>query len=269
MTEQSEMKTDRENYKKILPFFKGFISFILVTLSLFHVFFESKSKLISQNDKEYNSLIIENKSLTKKYREDLKNRRINIDDYLFKTNELLLDSQSKINKLNIEKRAIKNNFSFNGRSSFHFWLFVFGLVSALFYFACKSLFDEISRGSTFRHQLVSISGIIVAFFWFVHLIFYTQNDFNKNTYFFTILVLATLFSIFTYFLVKYYTYKDIIIRDLIKLIVKIKSKHYPKILVKALYAERENNDLPSTVTVKNLANDFDKDIRNTFNSIDN
>ena len=38
---------------KISPFIKGVIAFLLVTLSLFHVFFANKSNKIPANDKKY------------------------------------------------------------------------------------------------------------------------------------------------------------------------------------------------------------------------
>jgi len=265
--DRSTTKTT-ENNSLISTIFKGTFVFLCISLSLFHVFFNSRPKELSKNNLEYKSLIENRDSKQHEYLEQLKLGTITSIEYYQLANTLISDSNKQKKIINNAKRKITKDFSFRGRSSFHFWLFVFGLITALFYFACKSLFDEITRGSTFKHQLVSIAGIIVSCFWFVHLLFFTQNDFNKNTYFFTILGLAGLFTFFTYYLVKYYTYKDFIIKDLVALIVRIKSKHYPKALAKVLHAEKYDTDLPSTETAKSLASDFDTDIKNTFNAIE-
>jgi len=159
------------------------------------------------------------------------------------------------------------DFSFRGRSSFHFWIFVFGLVTALFYFACKSLFNELAKGSTFKHQLISLSGIIVACFWLIHLLFYTQKDFQKNTYFFTILSIAVLCTIFTYFLVKYYTYKDQIILRLLAFISRTKEIHYKSMAKRAVFSEQTKKVLKDETTTSEAMEIFDKDLLNTVKDI--
>lgn len=233
-------------------------------MSLFHVFLNSKSPRAKENNLTYKTLIKSRDSKQNLYLEQLNEGVLSSKEYYGVVKKLINESNKEKKRLNKEKRQINRDFSFRGRSSFHFWVFVFGLVTALFYFACKSLFDELSKGSTFKHQLVSLSGVIVACFWIIHLLFFTQSDFNKNTYFLTILGIAVLFSIFTYFLVKYYTYKDQIIYNLLSLVGRIKNKHYQRIATKAMYSEKNERSVISLDTTKENIKDFDKDIAETL-----
>ena len=271
-TEQSTQKTKEVKFLGVL---KGIVAFLVVTMSLFHVFFQASSKDYLTHKKTFGT-ILDNRDdknieiikehvldLKKKYPEN--NTLVSLGEKLISDYKLNnKNSSEKVKEYNNIKRKITSGFSFRGRSSFHFWIFIFGLVSALFYFSCKSLFDEVSKGSTFRHHLVSLSGIIVACFWLIHLLFFTQNDFNKNVYFLTILGLAVLFSVFTYFLVKYYSYKDQIIYNLLGLVGRIKNKHYKRIATKAMYSEKNESSVISIDTTKENINEFDKDVIETL-----
>ena len=141
-----------------------------------------------------------------------------------------------------------------------FWIFVFGLVTALMFFSCKSLFDDFSKGSNFRFQLVSITGIIISFFWMIHLIFLTQKDFTKNKYILVILLSSILLSTFTYFLVKYYTYKDQIILKQLSFLERIKTIYYHDLAVKALYAEKAGEPLITEKSTKKSIEEFQSDL---------
>ncbi|WP_271765962.1 hypothetical protein [Aquimarina algiphila] len=263
MTKTTEEKEN--NRIKILPFIKGVLAFLLVTLSLFHVFFDSKSNKLPSNNEKYDSAIAHRNNSQKQYLEDLKNRVIDIDEYYILTNQLIKSSKENLKLINDEMRQINREHSFRGRSSFHFWIFVFGLITALFFFSCKSLHDDFSRGSTFKFHFVSSSGILISIFWLIHLTFLTQKDFNHNKYVLIILVSALLFSVFTYFLVKYYTYKDDIIYKQLSFLERIRALHYPKIALKAKYAEKagliEKSDLDNDI------DEFQDDLREVIRNI--
>jgi len=264
--EQLEVKTDPENkLKNVFGIVKGVIVFVLVTLSLFHVFFEPTSDLIVINDNSYDLIIRKRNRLKTKYLEDLKNRKLTVDEYYASLTLLISTSKKQIDKLNKEKRQIKLDHSFLGRNSFHFWIFVFGLVTALFFFSCKSLHDDFARGSTFRFHFVSLTGIMVSGFWFIHLIFLTQKDFSQNKYVIAILLGAALFSAFTYFLVKYYTYKDDIIYRQLSFIEKIRRTHYPRMAEKAMYAKKTG--LVTASDIHGDIDEFQEDLREVINHI--
>ncbi|WP_160112013.1 hypothetical protein [Aquimarina sp. AU58] len=197
--------------------------------------------------------------------EDLKNRKIDIEQYYVLATDLVKTSKQNVAKINAEKRQINRDHSFRGRSSFHFWIFVFGLVTALFFFSCKSLHDDFSRGSTFKFHFVSLTGILVSGFWFIHLIFLTQKDFTQNKYVLILVIAASLFAAFTYFLVKYYTYKDDIIYKKLSFLERIRSIHYPRVAKKAKHAEKAGLVVKSDLD--NDIDEFQNDLRDVVNNI--
>ncbi len=268
LTHQTTELSTMTTIGKSKYFFKSLFVFFIVSLSLFHIFLDSKPKKIEANNLAYKETIKNRNSKQALYLEELKEGNLSVQEYYNLATSLMLNSKEKIKKINIGKRKINENFSFRGRSSFHFWIFVFGLVTALFYFSCKSLFDEFVRGSTFKHQFISISGITVSMFWGIHLIFFTQNDFNKNTYVTVIIFLAVLGAFFTYNLVKYYTYKDNIITNLLDLLYRIKTKHYPKVANKVYSYEKDKNENKEVLnnSKKDIEN-FDLDLKETINKI--
>ncbi len=188
--------------EKIKNLFKGIVAFIIVTMSLFHIFFNSSPPKLAQNNKDYKEIIKNRNLLQAKYLEELNQKKITSDKYYLEITKLLSESKKEIKKVNNEKRAINNEFSFRGRRSFHFWIFVFGLVLPLLFFSCKSLYQDILRGDKYKSQFLSLTGIVVSFFWMIHLIFFTQKDFSKNSYILIILVCAIFCTFFTYFLIK-------------------------------------------------------------------
>ncbi len=233
--------------------------FFVLTLSLFHVFFKNT------NPKELEQLSLYAKKVKERDAFFLKHFKSINDE---KGEKAYLDYKKELLIIKKAKHKYAKEFSFFGRKSKHFWIFIFGIVLGFFYFSVKSLFDEFSRGSTFKHQFTSICGIIVSSFWLIHLFFFTQKDFNKNTYFTMILVCAILMSFFTYYLVKYYTYKDQVINNLLGVLHRIKSKHYPKIAYKAFYYQRNNQSGISGVsTVEEDIEKFDVDLKETINKI--
>ncbi|WP_438712687.1 hypothetical protein ACSTS3_10745 [Aquimarina muelleri] len=232
-------------------------------MSLFHVFFASQSPELLNEQSHYKKIVSERDSVNNlhvnKFEEDL----ISKAEYLSLVKSSFIFYKNKLKNSSAKKRKLAEKFSFRGRSSFHFWIFVFGLVTALFFFSCKSLHDDFSRGSTFKFHFVSFTGILVSIFWFTHLIFLTQSDFTQNKYIAAILIIAVLFSIFTYYLVKYYSYKDNLIDKQLSFLERIRVFHYPRIAKKAKYAEKagliEKSDLENDI------DEFQKDLRKVFN----
>lgn len=176
-------------------------------------------------------------------------------------------NRSAIRKYNDVKRSLAGLHSFRGRSSLHFWLAAFGMVTLGFYFSIKSLFDSFSRGSTFKHQLVDLAGVIVCSFWAIHLIFLTQSDFLANRYVGTLLICSVLVSGFIYFTVKYFNYKDIAINKLTNLLIRTKENHFERVAVKAYYAEKNDKSIISLDTIKDNIESFDKDVEDTINQL--
>lgn len=231
----------------------------MVVMSLFHIFLNAKATGIKENNSAYRSEIKKRDSILFSQLTKIENKSLSTSII-----SMLKESKLNVKRINNEKREINRAHSFRGRSSKHFWICFFGLVTALLFFSIKSLFDDIKNGSTYRFQFVSITGIIVSFFWIIHLIFFTQKDFQKNSYILLILICACLCSIFIYFLVKYYTYKDDIILKQLSLLERIKTVHYPKIAVKAMYAEKYGKSVTSVKELQKAAEDFQDDLLETL-----
>ena len=260
-----EQSTQRKT-KSISPvaILKGIVTFIIVTMSLFHIFFDYQSKDQILHAPKYKLAVKERDSIQKHHLALLSNREITIEEYINLSTNLTKTSKSKLLALSAKRKELALAHSFRGRNSFHFWVFVFGLVTALLFFSCKSLYNDIKIGSTFRFQFVSISGILIGFFWLLHLVFLTQSDFTKNKYILLLFVCALFCSAFTYFLVKYYTYKDDIILKQLSFIERVRTIHYPNIALKALYSEKYSKAIISEDAVSASVNEFQKDLHKTM-----
>ena len=263
MTDQSIQETTTSTKEIIIGIFKGVIAFFVVTLSLFHIFYEAKPPQLKIEQERYKSLVKERDSLHLIKRNLFEKDLISKAEYLdfekkhFLLYKLRLKSQSNL------KLKISKDFSFRGRRSFQFWIFAFGVITALFYFACKSLFDEFSKGSTFKHQLVSISGILISGFWLIHLIFLTQDDFQKHNYVILILLCALLFTVFTFYFVKHYSYKDHIIYSQLSFIMRVRTVHLFDLSLRTKYAEKYNREMPSGKRTSDILDEFQNDLRKT------
>lgn len=270
MTEPSTQTTKTIGTKNnFLGILKGVIAFLAVTLSLFHVFLESKSKEQIAYASTYKNTVKVLDSIQFSLLDQYETNKLTKSEFLELSRNHLTSYEPKLKEVSRKRKQLAGEHSFRGRSSLHFWIFVFGLVSALFYFSSKSLFDELSRGSTFKHQFVSLSGIIVSVFWFIHLIFFTQRDFNENNYILTILVCSLLFSGFTYFLIKYYSYKDQIIYNLIAFTKRVKTEYIHDLALRAKYSEKTKRILPENYSksIDDTVDKFQKDLRNITSDI--
>lgn len=231
------------------------------------MFWDNKSPEQIAFSPEYKKEVERLDNLTLDYISRLEKGEMSISEYSEVARNHLALYKPNLKAISKHRSKLNKEHSFRGRGSFRFWIFVFGLVTALLYFAAKSLFDEFSRGSTFKHQFVSVSGIVVACFWIVHLVFYTQKDFAKNTYFLTIFICALLMSVFVYHLVKYYTYKDQIIYNLLDFIERVKTKHINRLGTKSYYADRNDEPMVSLDTTKDNIEDFDNDLNETLKRV--
>ncbi len=236
-------------------------------MSLFHIFFKPYSPEVIKNNKEYRKIIDFRDSTQIALLNNLKGRSISIDEYHSKMTELLAISKKEVKRVNNEKRKINRAFSFRGRSSFRLWIFMFGLVSLGFLFSCKSLYHDIVNGSTYRTSFISISGIFVSLFWVIHLTFLTHKDFNQSNYIILIVVCSLLSTFFTYYLVKYYSYKDVLIVNLLDFIGRVKKNHFKDMAVKSMYAEKTGKALRGEKSVSQSIKEFDSDLAETIKDV--
>lgn len=263
--EQSTQETTTDI--RVLGIIKGVIAFLAVTLSLFHVFLEPKSQAQIDYAPKYKAEVKRLDSLQLHYIYQLENEELTPKEYAIIAKKHLASYKPSLKKISKIRGELAKEHSFRGRSSFHFWIFVFGLVTALFFFSCKSLHDDFSRGSTFKFHFVSLTGILVSGFWFIHLIFLTQKDFTQNKYVLILVIAASFFAAFTYFLVKYYTYKDQIIYRQLSFIERVKRIYYKDMIFKAMYAEESGKPYKSGKLVDDCIDEFHEDLKRVTDNI--
>ena len=129
ITEKQEI-----NIKTVI---KGMILFLIIIMSLIHVYFSNKPNGVEENYSEYKSIIRERDSIQNLLMVQLGDNLINNEEYIKQTNIKHELYSSKIKLCNKEKRKIINDFKFNGRKSFHYWLFIFGLSISFFFLAIR------------------------------------------------------------------------------------------------------------------------------------
>ncbi|SEC44542.1 hypothetical protein SAMN04489761_3012 [Tenacibaculum sp. MAR_2009_124] len=263
---------------KIKGVILGIVSFLIVTMSLLHIFFPPKSNDAIDHKKTYKKIIQKrdngNIKLIEGFNEEIKTIQ-NRDSIVKLAMKLSVDyknhyenSRTELRQYTKKKAQINIDHSFRGRSSFRLWVFMFGIVILGLFFACKSLYHDITIGSTFRMHFISFSGIFVSLFWLIHLIFLTHKDFDRSNYFMLILICALLSAIFTYFFVKYYSYKDAIIKNLLKFILRVKTIHVHELGVKSLFAERVGVKISDEEKkVDDLLDEFDSDLKETIKDL--
>ncbi len=246
---------------------KSVASFFLVTLSLFHVFFPSTTQELTELPLIYKTTAQKRDQNLNKLLDDLIENKITTDDFVHHTRAEITKSKIQLKELAEKKRKLSSEFAFRGRTNFRFWICQFGLVITILFFSFKSLYDDFSKGSHYKFHFVSISGIVVGIYWLIHILFLTAKDFDRNKYVVLILVCSVLFSVFIYFFLKNYNYKDDIIYKQLSFIERIKTIHLPKIALKALYSEKYNEDNMEGERVEEIITDFQKDLEKVTNEV--
>ncbi len=181
------------------------------------------------------------------------------------------------------------NWDFNGFSNSYSFLFAFlskavPILLMMIFILKPSPLILFKKKITFEKFLIPT--LILFFYQMLFIIapidkidegFYTELTGWTIAFVMTILTLFSrqffdfvnrvLLTVYLKILLKFNLEKRIT-KKLVNLIVDIKSNHYPKILARALYAEENENDLPSTETASSLAREFDKKVIKTFEKIE-
>lgn len=116
-----------------------------------------------------------------------------------------LNEISRINsfkEISKKRKTIAHEYSFNGRSSLSYWLWLFGIVLSFFICTCFLAIKDarLKKAGLLKwyEPTASISFIFVALFWMYHTIFKTSLDFNLSQYTLYLLFLLIPISYFVY-----------------------------------------------------------------------
>ncbi|WP_430413124.1 hypothetical protein [Kordia sp.] len=232
--------------------FKGMILFIIIIMSLTHIYFSNQPNGTRENYLEYKSIIKERDSIQNLLILQLNNSTISKEEFILKFNSKSEHYKDKIKVCNKEKRAIINNFKFNGRKSFHYWLFIFGLSFSFFFLAVRYTYQIITdhKKKYLKKSLVleASAWIAVSLFWVIHSIFVKNADLPKPVYTSIMFIICLLIGFSIVYFIKFLvsrkehtlqSYKASIIR-LIELVGEIRVQHYFHMAAKAKTEENEN-----------------------------
>ncbi|QHI38673.1 hypothetical protein IMCC3317_40670 [Kordia antarctica] len=224
-------------------------------MSLTHVYFSSKPDGTRENYLEYKSITKERDSVQNLLLLQLSNGIINKEEFIkifHNKSDIYID---KIKKCNKEKRIIINNFKFNGRKSFHYWLFIFGLSFSFFFLAMRYSYriviDHKNKYLKKSLALEASAWMAVSLFWVAHSVFVKNADLPTPMYASVMFGICLLLGLSIFYFIKFLTnrkehtlksYKTSIV-NLIQLIGEIRVDHYFKMSAKAM--TKENKEIIS------------------------
>lgn len=147
-------------------------------------------------------------------------------------------------------------------------LFLYALANLLNTFFLKKRYMRMEfTGKMLLHSTLLFVGCFYTFY-----VFYSEKDFSPVWYFFAMvlcaitLVFASKFIIDTY--VKRSAYLKANIERLVAFIFRVRTTHYKKVAIKALYAEKQDTVIDRSETVTENADEFDEDFYKTLQKID-
>lgn len=180
--------------------------FIGVTASFLHRVFPSKNPKITELTNERASLKIFWNNKEADLDESFKEDKLSKKDYFIQKN---INEKSRIAAFGeIAKKRSKyaKDFSFNGRSSLHYWLWVFGLCITFFIVACYLANKDarLKKAGLLQwyEPWAGILFISVSLFWVYHTLFMRHMDFESETYIVVLFVILVPFSYFLYHFIR-------------------------------------------------------------------
>lgn len=238
--------------QKIYSLLRGIVIFFLITISLFHVYFDSyPTAAVEKNNSHYDFLISSRDSVENSLIKQLAIGKITKETYIEKLSENKSYYKKQVSLCNAEKRQILRDFSFNGRNSFHYWLFIFGLSISFFSLALLYNYRIVknSKNKFLKKSLKfeSISWTAVSLFWVIHSIFINKADLPTTFYAIVTFSICLVIGYSIFYFIKYLVHKKVhtlesyknSIRRLISLISDIRLNHYFHMAAKAQNKDNE------------------------------
>ncbi len=210
-------RQETKEKKTVKSIFLGIAAFLMVAMSLFHAPLKRYSNDYITHYNTYDAIIKKRSFLQDSLLNQL-GSTLNIKEYKNLRQQYWQQSQKELKIYTAKKRKLKKENSFLGRSSFKFWLFLFGLVTLGFYFAIKSLIDDFKKELRTGYEFISIAGISVCLFWYYHLFFQKADDFYVQTYLLWQVLVAFSSGFFVAGLIKYFVKREKLLKDIRDLI---------------------------------------------------
>ncbi len=110
--------------------------------------------------------------------------------------------KSDFKKISSKRKVIAHNFSFKGRTSFSYWLWIFGIFLTQFIISCFLILKDNRLRAVgllkWYEPYASISFIMVSLFWLYHTLFRTSKDFEFTFYTYVLVIILIPTSYFVY-----------------------------------------------------------------------
>ncbi len=190
-----------------------------ITASFPHRLLSPKNPEIAKLNKERAQLKKNWNLIESKHDSLLAINTISIADYLKIKSENSAMRIKDFRGISKKRRELVNNFSFNGRSSLHFWLWVLGIFISLlicsFFLAIKDIRLKKAGLLKWYEPPASISFIAVSLFWLYHTIFQRTKDFELSIYtLYLVLVLIPLSYFIYHFLRRFSTIEEKLLENI-------------------------------------------------------
>ncbi|EDP95081.1 hypothetical protein U8527_08635 [Kordia algicida OT-1] len=238
--------TEREN-NRLYEIFKGIALCFIIVMSLFHSFFPNTTPELERNYKFYKTLLAERDSVENLLITQLENKKISNSEFRNKFYSNKTYYKKEIKNCNNEKRKIAHAFSFNGRRSLHYWLFVFGLSFSFFILSIRYTYKQLlylkkSNKLLKKAQILESSAwISISIFWVIHSIFVRGSDLPTPVYASILFSICLLIGYSVFYLIKYFVENKLnkitklkrSISRLVTLISDIRINHYFLMAAKA------------------------------------
>ncbi len=181
--------------------------------------------------------------------------------------------QKKLHKIALDARS---EAKFLGFDSFQYFLGELGWAVGLFLYAFANLLNTfylknryLKREFTGKFLLHSTLLFVGCFYTFY--VFYSRQDFAKIWYVLAMILCTVTLFFAAKFIIDTYTRRTEYLREninkLIAFIFRIRNKHYRKLAVKALHAEKKDVVIDRFETVEDNYKEFDNDFYKTIHKI--
>jgi len=232
------MTDQKKNQFKIKQIFRGIVLFFLITMSLYHVLFDEFSNEQISHKKTYNPIIVERNSSQDLLLDEFEKNKITKSEFLKLYKSQTNFYKEKINNYNYKKKDLALEHSFNGRNSFHYWLFIFGLSFSFFVLSLRYTFRIIyeHKNKNFKKSLLfeASAWMAVSLFWVSHTVFKKTDDLPTTIYALVTFIICFAISFSIFYVLKYMSerkehtlesYRKSIV-NLVTLISDIRINHY-------------------------------------------
>lgn len=184
----------------------SFVAITLLVISIIATFLHralpSKNPKITELNKERSKLRKDWNEIELKHDSLLANDLISKNDYLRIKKENKKSRFVSFTEIAKKRKIIANKFSFNGRSSKHYWMWIFGFSLFTFIVSCFLAIKDAKLNNEgllkWYEPYASISFITISLFWLYHAVFMTKLDFIFTTYICFLMIVLFILSYFIY-----------------------------------------------------------------------